>query len=379
MPEMPEGISNLRHAIDQLDEQILDLLQQRAQLAQQVFEHKRAQGEGGNSYRPQREAQVLDSVLRYKQANYGDAGLQAQHLGFIFREIISACLSLEQSIKVGYLGPEGTFTQAAALRNFGHSCQLQPLSSIAQIFAGVKSKEFNFGVVPIENSNEGMVGISLRLLEQMDLYIIGEVILPIQQHLLAPAGVELAAIKQVYAHQQSLGQCQNWLSTHLPTARLVETRSNAEAARLVSERSTDDSAALGAAICAEIYQLSVLAARTEDNPNNFTRFVVIGDYPAPAGDNDKTSLVISADNKPGALYRLLKCFYDEQLDMTRLESQPVANSSWQYKFFIDCRGHIDNPALQRCFSELQKHSLSIKHLGSYPAARELGNNQDSWQ
>ena len=375
MPEMPEGISNLRHAIDQLDEQILDLLQQRAQLAQQVFEHKRAQGEGGNSYRPQREAQVLDSVLRYKQANYGDAGLQAQHLGFIFREIISACLSLEQSIKVGYLGPEGTFTQAAALRNFGHSCQLQPLSSIAQIFAGVKSKEFNFGVVPIENSNEGMVGISLRLLEQMDLYIIGEVILPIQQHLLAPAGVELAAIKQVYAHQQSLGQCQNWLSTHLPTARLVETRSNAEAARLVSERSADDSAALGAAICAEIYQLSVLAARTEDNPNNFTRFVVIGDYPAQAGDNDKTSLVISADNKPGALYRLLKCFYDEQLDMTRLESQPVANSSWQYKFFIDCRGHIDNPALQRCFGELQKHSLSIKHLGSYPAARDLDNSK----
>ena len=375
MPEMPEGISNLRHAIDQLDEQILDLLQQRAQLAQQVFEHKRAQGEGGNSYRPQREAQVLDAVLRYKQANYGDAGLQAQHLGFIFREIISACLSLEQSIKVGYLGPEGTFTQAAALRNFGHSCQLQPLSSIAQIFAGVKSKEFNFGVVPIENSNEGMVGISLRLLEQMDLYIIGEVILPIQQHLLAPAGVELAAIKQVYAHQQSLGQCQNWLSTHLPTARLVETRSNAEAARLVSERSADDSAALGAAICAEIYQLSVLAARTEDNPNNFTRFVVIGDYPAQAGDNDKTSLVISADNKPGALYRLLKCFYDEQLDMTRLESQPVANSSWQYKFFIDCRGHIDNPALQRCFGELQKHSLSIKHLGSYPAARDLDNSK----
>ena len=375
MPEMPEGISNLRHAIDQLDEQIVGLLQQRAQLAQQVFEHKRAQGEGGNSYRPQREAQVLDAVLRYKQANYGDAGLQAQHLGFIFREIISACLSLEQSIKVGYLGPEGTFTQAAALRNFGHSCQLQPLSSIAQIFAGVKSKEFNFGVVPIENSNEGMVGISLRLLEQMDLYIIGEVILPIQQHLLAPAGVELAAIKQVYAHQQSLGQCQNWLSTHLPTARLVETRSNAEAARLVSERSADDSAALGAAICAEIYQLSVLAARTEDNPNNFTRFVVIGDYPAQAGDNDKTSLVISADNKPGALYRLLKCFYDEQLDMTRLESQPVANSSWQYKFFIDCRGHIDNPALQRCFGELQKHSLSIKHLGSYPAARDLDNSK----
>ena len=365
---MATDLSQLRAAINAVDGEILDLLQRRAQLAQQVFECKRDRGEADNSYRPEREAEVLDLVLQRKLERYGAAGLQAEQLRAIYREIISACLSLEQRIKVAYLGPEGTFTQAAALKNFGHSCLLTPLLSMPQIFREVEAKKCNFGVIPVENSNEGMVSLSLRLLEQSDLKIIAEIVLPIRQNLLAPVGVALEAVRRVYAHQQSLAQCQNWLSAHMPRAQSYEMPSNAAAAQEVAGR--DDSAALGAAVCSELYDLNILAANIEDNSNNLTRFVVIGDSAPAAGTNDKSSFVMTAaDNQPGALYKLLKCFYDEQLDMTRLESHPVPNSSWQYKFFIDCRGHIDDPALQRCFRALQQHSSSIKHLGSYPAAR----------
>ena len=365
---MSSDLHQLRAAINTVDGDILDLLQRRAALAQRVFECKHSRGEADNSYRPEREAEVLDLVLQRKLEHHGAEGLQAEHLRAIYREIISACLSLEQQIKVAYLGPEGTFTQAAALKNFGHSCVLTPLVSIPQIFREVSAGKFNFGVIPVENSNEGMVSLSLRLLEQSDLKIIGEVVLPIHQNLLAPAGVVLADVQRVYAHQQSLAQCQNWLSAHMPRAQSYEMPSNAAAAQEVAGRA--DSAALAAAVCSELYGLSILASDIEDNSNNLTRFVVIGDYAPAAGAEDKSSFVMTAaDNQPGALYKLLKCFYDEQLDMTRLESHPMPNSSWQYKFFIDCRGHIDDPPLQRCFRALQQHSSSIKHLGSYPAAR----------
>ena len=373
-------LASLRQEIDSIDVEILQLLLARAGLAMQVFEQKKREGNEHNSYVPEREAQVLDKVAKLLQeqsqhklaTNTGQSPLptlKSEQLAAIFGEIMGACRHLEQKLKVVYLGPRGTFTEAAARKHFSQSCSLEEVVSIPQIFQEVRVGNANYGVLPVENSNEGMVGLSLRMLEEYKIPIVGEIFLAIEQNLLGPHGMDLRSIEVIYAHQQSLAQCQRWISEHLPTANKVETRSNAEAAQRVAESASANCAAIGAASCADIYKLELMRTRIEDNPDNITRFLVIGDYRCNPSGNDKSSLVAEVKNKPGALYKLLKCFYDEGLDMTRLESQPGPSAQGSYKFFIDCRGHQDQDEVRRCLQAMEEHSSKIKFLGSYPAAR----------
>ena len=353
-------LSALRNRIDILDQQFLELLQQRAVIVKQVGELKQTHGQHALVYQPQREARMLRRLC----SECSSSLLQQQAILSVFREIISACRSLEQQITIGFLGPEGTFTQAAAYKHFGHSVRLLSLSSIAQVFHTVDVNNAQYGVVPIENSNEGMVQLTLHQLEQNSLPIIGEITLPIEQNLLVPPAMQVQDIKHIYSHPQSFAQCQQWLHDHLPQAIQHETRSNAEAAQLAV--SGEQSAAIGAAVCAEIYPLIVLEACIGDHPHNHTRFIVIGNDGIPPSGEDKSSFLCAVRNQPGALYHLLHCFYEENIDLTRLESQPIKNGNWQYQFFIDCAGHIEEAAVQRAVQQLSQQCIFLKHLGSYP-------------
>ena len=357
---LQEELAGIRTQIDAIDTELLDLLNRRARCAQQVGEIKARHGDAGVIYRPEREAQVL---RRIQALNAGP--LSNESVTWFFREVMSACLSLEQPLGIAFLGPLGTFSESAATKHFGHAARLLPQTTIDDVLREVESGHANYAVVPVENSTEGAIGRTLDLLLATPLRICGEVVLRIHQHLLSNAPA-LADVRKVYSHAQSLAQCHEWLNRSLPGAARISVASNAEAARLAA--SEPDAAAIAGEAAAERYALPKLAENIEDEPNNTTRFFVLGRHEASPSGRDKTSLIMSAPNRTGALHYLLAPLAEAGVSMTRLESRPARHTLWDYVFFVDLEGHRDDPPVATALAELAKRAAYVKNLGSYPVA-----------
>ena len=354
---MAEDIRKLRAEIDRLDAELLALLERRAAAAQKIGALK----DGAPAYRPEREAEILGRVVKEK-------GLLApERVAAVFREIISACRGLEEAIRVAYLGPEGTFSEQAVRKHFGAAVEGLPFASVDEAFRRCESGAAQFAVVPVENSTEGAVGRTLDLLVATPLRICGEIELRIQQNLLSNAE-KASSIRKIYSHSQSLAQCNGWLAQNLPAVERIPVASNAEAAQRAAKE--EGAGAIAGEAAAQRYGLAVLARSIEDDPNNTTRFLVLGGIdPAPTG-RDRTSLVMSADNKPGAVHALLTPLAEHRVSMTRIESRPLRarTSLWEYFFFIDVEGHQQDAAVSRALGALREKAPFLKVLGSYPAA-----------
>jgi chorismate mutase / prephenate dehydratase len=359
----PSQLDSIRDRIDDIDRRIHDLLNERAQFAQQVGKSKRSEGlSTADFYKPEREAQVLRQAL---ERNKGP--LRNEEIARLFREIMSACLAQQEPLKVAFLGPEGTFSQQAVLKHFGHSVRALPLTSIGEVFEEVQAAHADFGIVPVENSTEGTVNNTLDMFLSSPLKICGEVELRIHQHVMGRMhGLE--KIVRVCSHQQSLAQCRQWLDEHLPDAERVPVSSNAEAARRA--RDEDGTAAIAGQAAAEVYGLNIIVPEIEDAPDNTTRFLVIGRKLFSASGNDKTTLLVSAGNtqSPGALHRLLGPLAEHGISMTRIESRPSRRGKWDYVFFIDVVGHVDQHPLSTALEQLKKETSLFRVLGSYPCA-----------
>ena len=364
-------LQRIRDDIDVIDRQIQDLLNRRAACAQQVAQVKRAEllANGGSAeaagqmsfYRPEREAQVLRAVMA---RNAGP--LPAAEVAHVFREILSACLALEQPVRVAFLGPEGTFSQAAALKHFGYAVIGSPLPGISDVFSAVDAGDADYGVVPVENSTEGMVTHTLDNFIRSHLKICGEVELPVRLHLLAATSSDRSLIRRICAHQQALAQCRGWLDKHWPGIEQSPVSSNGEAARLAAQDPAV--AAVAGDLAREEHGLQSLASNIQDYPDNTTRFLVIGREGAPPSGHDKTSIIVSTHNRPGALFRVLEPFQREQLMLTRIDTRPSRTETWTYLFFIDFEAHQDEPRVAAVLEEIRGQTVMVKILGSYPQA-----------
>jgi len=347
-----------RSRINDLDEQILKLLNQRAEAALRVGELKRQRDLP--YFVPEREAEIVRRLLALNSGPFPAEGIKA-----VWREILSASLSLEHPLPIAYLGPRATFTHQAAVLRFGSTATLVPARSIADVFEEVERGRAEFGVVPVENSTEGSVNVTLDRLIDSDLLITGELLLEITHHLLGRAQ-DLAAIRTVCSHPQALAQCRQWLTTNLPDVTLEEVSSTAAAA----ERADHDPtvAALASELAARLYDLPVLHRRIEDNPLNSTRFLVLGRRAMPPTGKDKTSILCSLKHEVGALAAFLEPFARHGLNLTKIESRPTKRRPWEYVFFVDFEGHADTPPVQAALNEIRGRCLYLKPLGSYPTA-----------
>lgn len=351
-----EPVDALRKKIDQVDEKILELLNERASLAQKIGHEKRLGKE--EVYVPSREKEIF---RRLSELNRGPLPRQAIHS--IYREILSASRSLEASIRIAYFGPEATFTHMAAREKFGSSASFIPLASIPDVFQEVSQGRADYGVVPIENSTEGVVTHTLDMLVEADVGICAEASLEIHLYLLSRSG-RAVDIQRIVSHPQALAQCRRWLANHFANIRVDEAASTAQAAQLAA---TDPNlAAVASSLAKELYGLQVVEANIEDHSNNITRFLVIGDQqPRPSGD-DKTSIVFSVKDEVGILHRMLEPFAKNRINLSKIESRPLKHKPWEYLFFLDLEGHIEEPRIQRAIKKLEKSCLFIKVLGSYP-------------
>jgi chorismate mutase / prephenate dehydratase len=356
-------LNQIRQQIDDVDVEIQALLNKRAELARKVAQAKYAVETNPVFYRPEREAQVLRNVI----ARNTDGLLSDATISLLFREIMSACLELQKKLTVGCLGPEGTYSQVATLKHFGHGVENVLLSTIDEVFAAAESGLIDYGLVPVENSTEGGINQTLDCFATTRLNICGEVELPIH-HLLLSNAASLSDIEVVYAHQQSLGQCHKWLDKHLPQADKRSVVSNAEAAKIATQH--EHYAAIAGKMAAKSYELPILAQHIEDEPTNTTRFAVISHQamPPPTG-YDKTSLLLIPTHvdKAGSLFELLRPLADNSINMTRIESHPAKIEKWRYMFFIDIQGHAQDKPLKQAIDAIRTHAL-VKLLGSYPQA-----------
>jgi chorismate mutase/prephenate dehydratase len=357
-PASSPSLGEIRKQIDAIDDQVLELLNRRAGCAQKVAEIKQAEGEDGCFYRPEREVEVLRRMV-----GRNPGPLSNEAVARFFREVMSACLALEKPLAVAFLGPVGTFTQQAAYKHFGHAIQAQPYPAIDEIFRAVEGGACQFGVVPVENSTEGVITHTLDSFLRSPLLIAGEVALRIHHNLMGRQA-DLAKIRKVYSHQQSLAQCRQWLDRALPHAERFSASSNAEAARLAAQE--PDSAAIAGEVAAELYGLDLLERNIEDEPDNTTRFLVVGRQAVGPTGADKTSLLISTRNSPGALYQTLEPLARHGISMSKIESRPSRRGTWDYVFFIDVEGHRQDGALAQALQELEGNVLMLKILGSYP-------------
>jgi len=349
-----DTLKNIRARIDALDDRIVDLLGERAALAQDIGHAK-----SGAKYRPEREAEVL---RRVKARNRGP--LPAPALTRLYTEIMSACRALEDGITVAYLGPQGTFSEEAAIRQFGSQSRLQACASIDDVFRQVETGAVQYGVVPIENSTEGTITRTHDLLLATPLKICGEVLLPVHQCLMSKSG-KATGVKKVLSHSQSLAQCHEWLNQHYATAKRVPVVSNAEAARMAAKDAS--AAAIASKTAAAVYGLKIIASNIEDEPQNTTRFLVIAAHDAGPSGQDKTSLVLSTRNVPGAIHSLLSPLAAHGVSMTRLESRPARTGRWEYVFYVDLEGHQQDANVAQALRELAEKAAFLKNLGSYPA------------
>jgi chorismate mutase / prephenate dehydratase len=359
---MADELGKLRKEIDGIDDELLQLINRRAGLAQRIGHLKK----GAPVYRPEREAEILKRIARN---NPGPLG--ADRVTGILREVISACRGLEQPLRVAYLGPEGTFSEQAVRKHFGAAVEALAVPSVDEAFRRCEAGAAQFTVVPAENSTEGVVGRTLDLLLATPLRICGEVELRIQQNLLTRAA-KLGMVKKIYSHAQSLAQCNGWLGQNLPRAQRIPVASNAEAAQRAAKEK--GAAAIAGEAAGARYGLKTLARAIEDSPNNTTRFLVLGSVdPAPTG-KDRTSLVMSAENKPGAVHALLTPLAEHKVSMTRIESRPARHGRsapsalWEYMFFIDVEGHEKDEAVAEALAALKQRAPYLKVLGSYPVA-----------
>ena len=353
---MDEGLKALRARIDSIDDAVLQLVSERAGIAQQVGRAKN----GEKIYRPEREAQI---VRRLREANPGP--LSGDTVERLIREIMSACRAVEVTTRVAYLGPAGSFTQQAVMKHFGHEVEALAEADIDACFQAVETGRADFALVPVENSTEGAIGRTLDLIVESPLKICGEVMLPVHQTLMRK-GASLEGIQRVYGHAQSLAQCQHWLSRHLPGVERVSVVSNSEGARRAAAE--PDAATLGSETAAELYGLTVVEKRVEDEASNTTRFLVLGQADAAPSGRDKTSLVMGAHNQPGAVVKLLQPLADAGISMSKLESRPTRSSNWEYLFFVVCEGHREDAKLAGALAEIKARAAFLKILGSYPAA-----------
>ncbi|MFT0181189.1 prephenate dehydratase [Pseudomonas sp. 313] len=354
----------LRLRIDSLDERIQELISERARCAQDVARVKMgtlAEGEKPVFYRPEREAQVLKRVM---ERNGGP--VRDEDMARLFREIMSCCLALEEPLHVAYLGPEGTFSQAAALKHFGKAVVTRPMAAIDEVFREVAAGASNFGVVPVENSTEGAVNHTLDSFLEHNLSICGEVELRIHHHLLIGENTKADSITRIYSHAQSLAQCRKWLDSYYPSVERVAVASNAEAARRV--KGEWNSAAIAGDMAASLYGLTPVQQKIEDRPDNSTRFLIIGNQDVPPSGDDKTSIIVSMQNKPGALHELLLPFHTNNIDLSRIETRPSRSGKWTYVFFIDFLGHQADPLIRDVLERLSTGAVALKVLGSYPRA-----------
>ena len=359
-PVLPPDLGELRQRIDGIDRHIQELIAERAQFANQVGKAKGKLAAAVDYYRPEREAQVLRRVV-----DRNDGPLNDEVLVRLFREIMSACLAQQEPLKIGFLGPEGTHSQQAVYKHFGHSIHGLPLASIEEVFQEVEAGDADFGVVPVENSTQGTIQSTLDMFLTSKLKICGEVELRVHQHLLSRAN-RLEDIERVYSHPQSFAQCKAWLRQYLPKAEKIAVTSNADAAKRA--RNADDAAAIAGISAATVYGLKSLAGPIEDRPDNTTRFLVLGRELFPPSGNDRTSLLVFIKDQPGALYHVLAPFAKHGLSMNRIESRPGHTGLWQYAFFIDITGHAQEDAMRRALDEVHEFAQEVKVLGSYPVA-----------
>jgi chorismate mutase/prephenate dehydratase len=363
VPGEEPSLDSVRARIDAIDRDLQRLLNERAGCALAVARIKHA--EPGDQppvfYRPEREAQIL---ARIKQENQGP--LSDEDVARLFREIISCCLNLEQPLTIAYLGPPGTYTEAAALKQFGHFASTRALAAIDEVFREVESEGAHYGVVPVENSTEGMVNHTLDCFMDSSTLICAEVELPIHHALLVSTREAGAPITEIVSHSQSLAQCRGWLDAHHPGIPRTPVNSNAEAARLAADK--PGLAAIAGEVAAERYGLRMLATRIEDHPDNKTRFLVIGRQRVGPSGRDKTSILVSTRNEPGALYKVLEPFHSHGISLTRIETRPAKSGSWSYVFFIDFDGHQSEPRIRNVLEDVASVAMEVRSLGSYPQA-----------
>jgi chorismate mutase/prephenate dehydratase len=349
-------LEELRHSIDDIDDRILELLNQRATTVIAVGRLKSR--EQRDFYSPSREREIYERLTARNRGPFPDEALKG-----VFREIISASLALETPMKVAFLGPKATFTHLAAMQQFGLSAELTPQKSIPAVFEDVEKGRALYGVVPVENSTEGMVSHTLDMFMESDLKIIAEVLLEVSHDLLSRTG-RIEDVKKVYSHPQAIAQCRKWLDDNLPNVPAVDVASTALAAQIVNEDYT--AAAIASEFAASLYELKVVKKRIEDQVNNYTRFLVIGKKMADKSGADKTSLMFSVKDEPGILYRMLEPFAKRGINLSKIESRPFKKKAWEYIFYLDLVGHVSEPEVAEAVRELRDCCRFVKVLGSYP-------------
>jgi len=351
------SVAEHRQAIDRLDERIIELLNERTRHVLEIGAMKFKAGE--EIYAPDRELAVFERLCKRNPGPITNDSLRA-----IYREVMSSALSLQKSMTIAYFGPEATFTHQAAIRRFGSSLYYAPQKTIADVFNEVSKNRADYGVVPVENSTEGVVTHTLDMLVDSDLKIVSQIVLPIQHCLVGK--VKRSEIKRLYSHPQALGQCRGWIQKHLPEVEIIESSSTTRAAELV--RSDRKSAAIASSLAAERYRLKILERDIQDNSITPTRFLVLGRQCSPPTGRDRTSVMFSIVHEIGALHRALAPFRRFKINMTKIESRPSKRRAWEYYFFVDCDGHIHDERVATAVEQLSRHCNFVKVLGSYPNA-----------
>ncbi len=358
---MPKNrLKSYRKKIDQIDKQIVELLKKRVELAKEIGKIKEELGT--QSFDLGREKEVIKKVLELNQGIFPEEALR-----IIYSEIIRACRGVQEKLKVAYLGPEATFSHIAALNYFGTTAQLVPVETITDVFEEVSSERVSFGVVPIENSIEGVVATTLDAIYEYGLKVCGEIYESISHHLMNQTG-KLEDIKKILSHPQAIAQCRKWLRKKLPSVTIETVSSTALAARWAAV--DENVAAIASLVAAKLYHLQIVAKNIEDIKGNSTRFWIIGKTEIPPTGNDKTSLIFSVADKPGALFEVLRCFADRKINLTKIESRPSKREPWKYIFFLDCEGHIKDEKIQQCLEEMKKYCIQVVWLGSYPTGQK---------
>lgn len=359
-----DSLEEHRQAIDQIDEQVLQLLSERGRIALEIGKIK--QNKKADLYDPSREQRIYARLAQSNPGPFDDKAVTS-----IFREIISASHALQKPIKVAYLGPKSTFSHLACLAHFGYAVTGRPVSNFKGVFDEVEKGLADFGVVPIENSTEGVVTHTLDLFAESSLNIFGEIVLEVTHHLLSKAK-RLDQVEQVYSHPQAIGQCKRFLEENLPDVILKSVSSTAKAAELC--RDDPSAAAIASEAAGRIYDIPILQKRIEDSTENSTRFLIISKKRNKPTGADKTSIIVSIQDMPGALYRILRHFADQQINLSKIGSRPSKKKAWEYLFHIDMLGHIEDEAIQRALENLKSQMVSIKVLGSYPMAQNYGTH-----
>ncbi len=349
------SISEHRQAIDRLDTEIVKCLNERTEHVLAIGEIKKRAGE--EIYAPHRERAVLNRICKRNEGPITNESLRA-----IYREIMSSALSLEKSLTIAYLGPEATFTHQAAIRRFGSSLNYSAQKTISDVFTEVTKSRADYGVVPVENSTEGVVTHTLDMFVDSELKIVAQIVMPVQHCLLSNS--PRAQLTKLYTHPQSLGQCRIWLQTHFPRIEIIETSSNARSAELAAKEK--GAAAIAGVLAAEKYKVDVLDYDIQDNVANATRFLVLGRQCSPPTGHDRTSLMVSVTDKVGALHNAIAAFRRYRINMTKIESRPSKRKAWEYFFFIDCDGHMQDRKVENALKALGEHCNFVKVLGSFP-------------